>query len=175
MPTPHSADSDGEYIGTDTPDRSTLWDKQVTQFPFHELDDEEELPPDELAFQSLSQMLQWFLGFCFYAKKGPHKPVSVAFKRLLALTYILRPDLLGGATLDDITVELGESRNALSRWTAELTYMFGQKGLNQQVLLQKIKQHFKALEEFDSTRAQRATTVQEWIRNMDLDKLGRPK
>ncbi len=173
MPPRHS---DGDYIGTDAPDTSTLWDKQVTHFPFDQIDGaEEELEPDEMATAALTQTLQWFLGFCFYSKKGDKKPIAVAFKRMLALVYILRPDLLHGATLDDLTVELGESRNALSRWTAELTYMFGAKGLNQQVLLQKIRQHFKALAEFDSTRGERATTVQEWLNNMNLDKFGRDK
>lgn len=172
MPSPNSHHNP-DYIGTDAPDTDTLWEKQVTHFPFHELDGEEELDTSEIATKSLVHTLQWFIGFCFYSKKGAHKPMTVAFKRMLALVYILRPDLLHGATLDDLTVELGESRNALSRWTAELTYMFGAKGLNQQVLLQKIKQHFKALEEFDSTRAQRATTVQEWLHNMNLDRNGK--
>lgn len=140
--------------------------EQSTPFPYDSLDGEgadQPMTEQQLAVHALSQMLEWFLGFCFYSRSGKSKPISVAFKRLIAMTYILRPDLLGGATLDDITAELGESRNALSRWTAELTYMFGEKGINQQLLEKKVRHHFAALAQFDKTRHTRPVTIEEWI------------
>lgn len=144
--------TDQDTSEVDVPYGATEGD--VVFFPYSDLDHEEleDTPPEKLTIMFMTEVLQWFVGFLMHGDKGKSKSVKVGFKRLLAMVYILRPDLIDGKTLEEITSELGESRNALSRWTGELTYMFQLKGPNQKTFRSRVQFYLAQLTDWDEQR-----------------------
>ena len=153
--------------------REGFYDKGSVPFKYSELDGEQldELDPERAAVAAVSETLQWFLGFLFHARgKGSAKKPATAYKRLLAFCYILRPELIEGQTLEELMKsEFGQSRNALSKWTAEICYMFGLEGANQKAFRSRLAYRLAQLSRFDDderdTLPRNASELSEWMKS----------
>lgn len=117
---------------THTHNGKPVYDNQDVEFDWDALDGElSGMTPEQQSRYFITSVIDWLLSFLLYGDKGKVKNLETGFKRLLALCYVVKPSVLDGDTLEDITTELGQSRNALTRWTSELSYMFQMKGANQ--------------------------------------------
>jgi len=87
------------------------------------LEDAERIPEsrhEELA-HALGRLLAWLLE----GKKLP----AIGF-RVMILAYKIRPDLIGGATLDQIASMRGYGRSAAHNLSRQLEQTFGARGIN---------------------------------------------
>ena len=78
--------------------------------------DADAISDEELVDRLVFETFQWFLTFSASGSQN----TGVILKRFVALIYVVRPDLLRGKSLGELTTELGVSRNALSRYTSDV-------------------------------------------------------
>ena len=130
-------------------------------------DQEGGLSPEELTRQFIVDVLDWVLSFVLYGGDGTKvKRLHTGFKRFVALAYVIKPAVLEGDTLKDLTTEMGLSRNALTRWTSELSYMFKLKGVNQKDFRSRLTYALKQMEIWQSEeRSDLPTDFEEFIKH----------
>ena len=68
--------------------------------------------------------------FLIYVYQPDDPNLAASFKRFVALTYILRPDLLRGRTIREISSDLKQSKTTFHRWVRRERERVGHAGIN---------------------------------------------
>ena len=66
------------------------------------------------------------LDYCFRAtNKGERRNVMIAYRRFVAVSYLIRPDLLDHSTMEEIGADMGLTRAAISKAVRRAGDSFG--------------------------------------------------